>query len=289
MNKISQKPLNIAFFGTPDRAVIVLEELANAGIKPNLVVTQPDRPQGRKLLLTKPAAKIWAEKAGIKVLQPEHPHEESFLRELREGNFDVFVVVAYGKILKKELLDIPKHGSLNLHASMLPLLRGSCPIETAILENMQESGISIILMDEMMDHGPLIAQKTVKSALWPIPADEFAHILLREGGKLFADILPQWVEGKITPLPQDHSKATYTKKITKEKGLLDLSADPYKNFLAWNAYKGWPGSFFFEQIKGKQLRITVTDAAFENGSFVIKKVVPEGKKEMSWGEFERMK
>jgi methionyl-tRNA formyltransferase len=276
-------PINIAFFGTPDRAVYVLDELKAAGILPSLIVTQPDRPQGRKLALTPPPVKVWAHKEKIEVLQPEDLSDKNFIKRLASGGFDVFVVVAYGKILKDEILDIPKHGSLNLHASLLPKLRGSCPIETAILQDDKDTGVSIIKMDKLMDHGPIIASKKVKPSRWPLPADLLAKELVTEGGKLFAQTLPLWVAGKIRAEEQDHSKATYTKKITKEDGLMDLSADGYANFLKWNAYKGWPGSYFFKSNK----RVVITDAQYVDGIFSIKKVVPEGKKEISWEDFSK--
>ena len=280
---------NIAFFGTPDRAVIVLDELKKAGIFPSLVVTQPDRPVGRKLAITPPPAKLWAEKENVPVLQPEDLSAPDFITTLKKGNFDAFVVVAYGKILKNEILSIPKYGCLNLHASLLPLLRGSCPIETAILEDMRETGITIILMDEKMDHGPILAQKKILPPVWPLAADDLAALLVREGGILMANALRNFISGRIQPKKQDHSKATYTKKIVKEDGHIDLSHDPYKNFLKWNAYKGWPGTFFFEEKGGKRIRVNISDATFENGTFLIKKVIPESKKEMPWEEFKRMK
>ncbi len=284
MVKPSQNNLSVAFFGTPDRAVYVLDELKKAGILPNLIITQPDRPQGRKLILTPPPVKTWAQKEGIEVLQPSTLKDEHFINTLKSGHFDVFVVVAYGKILSQEILDIPKHGALNLHASLLPLLRGSCPIETAILTDMKETGVSIIRMDDKMDHGPIIAEKKIIPPTWPLPADQLAKLLVTEGGKLFADILPQWVAGTLKATEQDHSKATFTKKIVKEDGEINLSDNGYTNFLKYNAYKGWPNTFFFADIKGKRTRITITDAEYKDGMFIIKKVIPEGKKEMPWNE-----
>jgi methionyl-tRNA formyltransferase len=276
--------LRIAFFGTPDRAVIALDRLEAAGIVPALVITQPDRPQGRKLVMTPPPVKSWALSRNLPVLQPDNLSDEAFLKTLRDGNFDAFVVVAYGKILKKELLDIPRRGCLNLHASLLPHLRGSCPIETAILRDERNTGTTIILMDALMDHGPIIAQRVAPITTWPIPADELARIIVTDGGDLLADVLPKWVAGTIEAREQDHAQATLTKKIKKEDGLMDLSADPYQNFLKFNAYKGWPSSFFFKDMHGKNTRIVITDAKFENGQFVINKVIPEGRKEISWSE-----
>ena len=276
--------MNIAFFGTPDRAVYVLDELKAAGILPSLIITQPDRPQGRKLVLTPPPVKTWAQKEKIEVLQPDDLSDTGFIKRLKNGGFDAFVVVAYGKILKDEILDIPTRGSLNLHASLLPKLRGSCPIETAILQDEKNTGVSIIKMDKFMDHGPIIASKEVVPSRWPLPADDLARELVTEGGKLFAQVLPQWIAGKIEANEQDHDAATFTKKITKEDGLIDLGADGYQNFLKWNAYKGWPGSYFFTK---SNKRVVITDAGFVDGIFKILKVVPEGRKEISWEDFSK--
>lgn len=273
---------NIVFFGTPDRAVIALDVLQKNGIVPALIITQPDRPSGRKLVLTPPPVKVWAESNNIPCLQPNDLSHPDFIKTLTDGKFDVFVVVAYGKILKSDILTIPKFGSINLHASLLPALRGSCPIETAILTNTRETGATIILMDEKMDHGPILAQKKVILSRWPLPADELANSIVRDGGELLAQTILELIKGTIIPQEQNHTLATYTKKIVKEDGRIDLQADPYKNWLAYNAYKSWPGSFFFIEQNGKKTRITITDAVFENGQFIIKKIIPEGKKEVSW-------
>jgi methionyl-tRNA formyltransferase len=218
------------------------------------------------------------------VLQPENLADEAFLTTLRDGNFDAFVVVAYGKILKKAVLDIPRRGCLNLHASLLPRLRGSCPIETAILNDERDTGATIMLMDELMDHGPIIARKVADLPTWPLPADELARIIVSDGGKLLAEVLPKWIEGTIDATEQDHARATTTRKIKKEDGLIDLSADAYQNLLKFNAYKGWPSSFFFANVNGVKTRVIITDATIENGAFVIRRAVLEGKKEMSWSE-----
>lgn len=281
---------NIAFFGTPDRAVIALEALKKRGLIPSLIVTQPDRPQGRKFVITPPPVKTWAIKEGIPCLQPEDLSDPVFIETLKAGNFDVFAVVAYGKILKQHILDIPTFGSFNLHASLLPLLRGSCPIETALLEDMRTTGSTIIRMDEKMDHGPIVAQHTLTTEElpnWPIPADTLASIIVTSGGNSLADVLLGAVNGTLQPREQDHSKATFTKKIVKEDGHISLAANGYKNFLAYNAYKGWPGTFFFVEKNGVKTRVNITDATYENNLFVIRKVVPEGRKEMDWKDFEK--
>lgn len=284
---MSKSP-RFVFYGTPDRAIYALDELAKHGLVPSLIVTQPDRPQGRSLALTPPPAKVWGLSHNVRVIQPEKL-DNVFKDELKRGEYDVAIVVAYGKILNKDVLTIPKHGSINLHPSLLPRLRGASPVETTILADERSTGVSVILMDEEVDHGPIIAKKEVSLPSWPICADDLAKILIREGAKIIAEVLPDFLAGKITPTEQDHANATYTQKIKKEDGLIDISADGWKNYLKWNAYHGWPGVYFFIEKSGKKIRVVAKDCVYENGNFIIRKVVPEGKKEMSWTEFNSWK
>src|SRR3989344_524754 len=192
--------IQFVFFGTPELAVFVLEELQTAGLLPSLIVTMPDQRAGRGMKLSSPPVTVWAKEQSIPVLQPEEL-DGAFLNTLQEKQWDVFVVAAYGKILPKELLEIPKHGVLNVHPSLLPKLRGASPVRSAILENVPETGITIMLMDEKMDHGPVVAQAKIDIALddWPPPASIFEEKVARGGGKLFADILPGWSAGEIKP------------------------------------------------------------------------------------------
>jgi len=285
MSPRKNKPL-IAFFGTPDFAVWVLEAMSERGIVPDLVITAPDAPVGRKLVMTPPPAKVWAIKQGIDFLQPEHIKGDDFAATLRaRGEWDLFIVAAYGKIMPENILYMPKHKTINVHPSLLPLLRGSSPLQTAIINDMRDTGVTIMRLDKEMDHGPILAQKKADLPVWPVDTDTLGAALAREGGALIASILPDILSGKTKETEQDHSKATYTKKISKEDGLIDLAADPYKNFLAYNAYRSWPTSYFFIEKGSEKIRVTITDAAFENGVFTIKKVIPQGKKEMTWKEF----
>jgi methionyl-tRNA formyltransferase len=270
-----------AFFGTPEFAVIILDELKRAGILPALVVAAPDKPKGRHLVLTSPPVKVWALTNAIPVVQPEKLNED-FLAALSKQSWDLFIVAAYGKILKKTILDIPVNGTLNVHPSLLPLFRGSSPIESAILEGVPETGVSIMLLDELMDHGPILAQKKV-----PLNEDTGAAVLERElallGGAMLAEVIPAWIKGEITAIPQDDSIATVTKKIKKEDGLIDLSDDQIANYRKILAYEGWPRTYFMHEGK----RIIITNAEFKDGELKIKKVLPEGKKEMNYEDFMR--
>lgn len=263
--------IKFAFFGTDEFAVTVLENLKTRKLLPATVVTMPDRPQGRKLLLTPTPVKVWAEKNKIP-LTIETP----------QNNFDLFVIASYGKIIKKEIIDLPRFGTLNIHPSLLPKYRGPSPIQTAILNDDKKTGISIILLDEEMDHGPIISQKIVeiKNKNYTELRDELAKM----GAEAISEIIPKWITGEIKGRPQAHTEATFTKKIEKSHGEIKLDDDPRSNFRKFRAYSYWPGIYFFDS---KNRRIKITDATLENGDFLIKKVVPEGKAEMVLEDWKR--
>lgn len=287
----------IVFWGTSSFSIGVLEALKESGVIPDLIVTAPDKPRGRKLLITPPPVKIWAQENNIPFLQPEilNASLSSMLHDLRST---LFIVASYGKIISQPVLDIPKYGSLNVHPSLLPKLRGASPIQSAILSE-DTTGVTIMLLDDKMDHGPIVAQKEIPITPWPAPtreestrggppkASELEQKLAYEGGKLLAETIPRWIAGEITVQEQDHTKATYTKKFTKEDGLIDLSGDPTMNFRKVQAFDVWPKAYFFTERHGKQIRVAVTDAELTGGNLVIKKVLPEGKKEMNYEDFLR--
>lgn len=279
----------IAFFGSPHIAVWVLEELEKGGIVPSLVVSNPDTPQGRKLLIAPTAVSAWAEERSIPILKPESPYEEAFISALGESGCELFLVAAYGKILPETVLNIPKHKTLNWHPSLLPKLRGPSPVRSAILEDMNPTGVSIMILSREMDEGPIVAQEEVliPKESWPMRGYELDELLARKGGELLVRVLPDWIAGNITPKEQEHKEATYTKKLTKEMGLVHLNDDPYKNFLKIRALDSWPGTFFFCEKNGQHIRVKITDALFEDGTLKITKVIPEGKNEMPYEDFMR--
>ncbi len=279
------KKYNIAFFGSSGYSVITLETLKRAGIMPALIVTNPDKPQGRNLEVQPPPTKIWAKENGIEVAQPEKLNEHDFLKTLLKKSFDVFIVVAYGKIIPKEILEMPRHGTLNIHASLLPKYRGASPIESAIIADDKENGVTVMQIDEEMDHGPVIASKKVVMPDWPPTAQELGNALVEAGSKLLTEILPKWIDGKIEANEQDHSAATYTKKIEKSDGLINLADDQRKNFLKIQAYSKWPTAYFFVERKGIKIRVIIKKAIFANGRLEILKVIPEGKREMEYKTF----
>lgn len=275
--------LKIAFFGTPDLAVYVLEELENSGFVPTVVVTAPDKPAGRTLQLTSPPVKLWAEEHNIAVIQPNSLREDPELDVLRNSDWDVCIVAAYAMILPSDLLSLPACGVLNVHPSLLPKNRGPSPIRSAIRNDTKDVvGVSIIVLDEEMDHGPIVAQASVALDEWPIRGRVLDEILFREGGKLLGTVLPEWLQGNITPEEQAHSEATYTKKILKSDGELLESDSEHTKYSKFCAYDGWPGTYFFTYRNGKKIRIKVTDATYEDGTFKPRRVIPEGKKEIDF-------
>ena len=293
--------LNFVFFGTPDVASETLEILKEDGYVPSLIVTSPDKPQGRKMLITPPPVKVWAEKNNIPYIQPEKPGElesifmtsshnyeprkairqEANTRESKKAfQFDLFIVVAYGKIIPEKLINTPKFGSINIHYSLLPKYRGASPVESAILNGDTETGITIQKMEYKLDSGAIIAQEKV--AILPNEkAPDLRKRLIKLGGELLVKILPEFVTGKIKETPQKEQDVTFCKKIKKEDGLVDLNDNAIINYNKFRAYAFWPRTFFFKDNK----RIIITDAELVNNKFVIKKVLPEGKKEIKYEEF----
>ncbi|MCX6752399.1 MAG: methionyl-tRNA formyltransferase [Candidatus Nomurabacteria bacterium] len=275
------KKLNFIFFGTPDVASETLEILKESGYLPSLIVTSPDKPQGRKMIITPPPTKIWAIENKIPYIQPENTKElaENFSGEKNIPDF--FLVVAYGKILSEKIINMPRFGSINIHYSLLPKYRGASPVESAILNGDTETGVTIQKMSFELDSGPIIAQEKVAIGNNE-KAPDLRKRLIKIGGELLVKTLPEFVTGKIKLTPQDESIASYCKKIKKEDGLIDLGAElPNVLYNKFRAYAGWPRIFFFRNSK----RIIITDAEFKNGEFVIKRVLPEGKKEIKYEEF----
>jgi len=284
---MAQKKYNIAFFGTPDIAVWVLEELFSFNIVPNLIVTNPDKPQGRKMVVTPPPVKEWALEHSVAVFQPESLTNQEDITPLTSQEWDLFVVVAYGQIMPKWLIDIPKYGTLNVHPSLLPKLRGASPIRTALLTDLSAMGVTIMLMDEKMDHGPILSQMPLHLES-PVLGRKADVTLAKMGGSLLAYTIPKWIAHEIEPRAQDHTQATYSKKITKEMG--ELTLDPQKlphgekasvAYAKICAFDGWPGTFFFYKNK----RIKITHAEIIDDALIIHTVIPEGKKEMAFEEY----
>lgn len=290
MSKISRakQDMKMVYFGTPHFSVYVLEELEQAGISPSLIVTTPDKPAGRGLALKSSPVRLWAEERGIDVITPEKLSIEDETTEmLFNSEWDLFLVAAYGKLLPKKVLAIPRKGTLNLHPSLLPKFRGPSPIESQILEDVKEVGVSIILLDEETDHGPILAQASITPEPWPFTRIMLEDLLWHEGGQLLAEVIPSWLTGQLEASPQNDVDATFTPKLSKEDGELDLTENAYENYLKYAAYEGWPGTYMFVERNGKKMRVKIVEAIYEDGIFTPIRIVPEGKKEMLYSDFVR--
>lgn len=256
----------LVFMGTPDFAVPTLKALLDHGHTVLAVVTQPDRPKGRGKKLTAPPVKKLALDRGIVVLQPEKASDESFCDQVRAKEPDLIVVVAFGQILKKKLLDIPQWGVVNVHASLLPNLRGAAPVQWAVLNDESKTGLTLMLMDEGMDTGPIIFQQEV-----PVLRDETAgHLhdrLAVMAGDLMARSLERMAGRAVETTPQDHTKATYAPKITKDLSLVNWKEEAAKVSARIRGLDPKPGAFTFWQ--GNELKVfasTVIDTNREVGS-----------------------
>jgi methionyl-tRNA formyltransferase len=256
-----------------------------AGILPEIVVTTPDKPQGRKMIITPTQTKVWAEEHSIEYIEQNKLKDEKFLEKMK--NYNLYLVASYGKIIPKELIDIPKFKVLNIHPSLLPKYRGPSPLQEQIINNEQNIGVSVMLIDEYVDHGPVLVQEKVPIFNWPISFNELSKTLSEVGTRILAENLTNYVRGKLAPKEQKDEDATFTKKIEKIDGLIDLNSDSYKNYLKYLAYENWPGVFFEVEKDGIKKKIIIKKAEFKEGQMKILKVVPEGKKEMSYEDFLR--
>jgi len=264
--------MKIIFVGTPEFGAIILERLCNTEFKPCLVITEPDKPMGRKQILIPPPVKVIARRYNIPVLQPEAI--SNLKSQISNLEPDLIILAAYGKILPKEILEIPKYGCLNIHPSLLPKYRGASPIQYAILNNEKETGVTIILMDEKIDHGPILAQRELEilnpkfqisnksqNSKFKITYPRLSKELAELGAKLLIKTIPEWIRGEIKPQPQDESAATYAKILTREDGKVnwEKSADEIERQI--RAFQPWPGSWTLWQIAKENLfRIKILKA-----------------------------
>ncbi len=301
------KQLKIVFFGTPEFSVPALRMLAdNTSVV--AVVTQSDKPAGRTTEPLASPVKIEALKRGITVLQPEKlKANDSVLESMRHLAPDYLIVVAYGKIIPQEILDIAP--AINIHPSLLPELRGPSPIQTAVLQGKIEIGISIMLLDAEMDHGPILAQEHV--VIRPEEsADDLELRLSQESATLLLETLDKYSSGELNPRTQDDARATYCKIIKKEDGRIDWNADTASIHNMVRAYTPWPSAFttwkgkILKVLASEQLHKAVNHAATPPGTtilteagdlaavtgdglLIIKELQLEGKKRMNSDEFIR--
>jgi len=231
----------IVFMGSPDFALPTLRALTShypiAG-----VVTQPDRPKGRGQTLTPPPVKRLAQELGLPVIQPRRLREPEAMRQLLAWQPGLIVVAAFGQILKPEVLELPPHGCINVHASLLPRWRGAAPIQAAILHGDEQTGVTIMRMDPGVDTGPTLSQRAIPT----LPDDtaiSLSERLASLGAGLLIETLPSYLSGKLVPQPQDESLATYAPMLKKEDGLLDFTQPAAYLACRVRAFNPWPGAY----------------------------------------------
>lgn len=306
--------IRIVYFGTSEFAVPPLRALIEA---PELfevaaAVSQPDRPAGRKGELRPSPVSRFARERGLALFQPPSLKNGGAADRLKELDADVFVVAAYGQMIPREVLDIPRLGAVNLHGSLLPKFRGASPIQNAILEGEGATGVTLMLMDEKMDHGPMLSKLVVEID----PEDDYPSLLdklAEAAAQLIVEDLPKFVDGKLEPESQDHDNATYTKILKKHDGELRWDAEGAERIeRKIRAYTPWPGTTATFRHKDSDLRvkilwaeavakptrdmepgeIAVSDDGFpvvgaERGALKLLEVQPVGKRPMSGDAFLR--
>lgn len=255
--KNDSMPHRIAFFGTPEFASIILDSLIKANFIPMVVITKPDAPVGRKKILTPSFVKRNLSIPSLTILTPDRL-DDDFCSLLESFHIDVALVAAYGKIFPKKLLDIPKKGCLNVHASLLPLYRGASPIQNAILDERKQTGVTLMHMEPGLDTGPIL-----ESASIPILDSDTTETLMKKlallGGALAVKTLPLWLEDRIEPKKQEEEQATYCTVIHKKDGHIDWKQNARTVYTTYRAFTPWPGVYSFVIYKGKNIRIKLLD------------------------------
>ena len=293
-------PPLFAFFGTSSLSVRVLEALKAHGFLPALVVTAPDKPQGRGLESVPSPVAQWAAAHEIEIIKPAALKDEALVAELGNTEWDVFVVAMYAKLIPPALLDMPKRGCLNVHPSLLPKFRGPSPILSAILADERETGVSVMRLTETMDAGPVVAQASIEleEDEWPPRGSVFEELLATEGGNLLAEVLPDWLAGTLEAQPQDDTLATFTKKFSDADARVEFDpacpptgAEARAALLKIRTFDKSPRAHFFltdpEKPDARPMRVIITDAAIENDTLKLLTIIPEGKREMPYEDFIR--
>jgi methionyl-tRNA formyltransferase len=296
--------VRVVFFGTPEFAVPSLEALLGEGFDVVAVVTQPDKPQGRsRSTAVPPPVKAAAEAEDVPVLQPERPGDPAFVERLRALAPDVGVVVAYGHILKPDLLGLPRHGMINLHPSLLPELRGAAPVEWAILNGLKQTGVTIMRMEEGLDSGPILLQ--IPHDIDPeVTGGELSEHLSEMGAQALVEALALFDTNGLAPHPQEQARATYAPKLTRETAhirwgdpaervaRLIRALDPRPG--AWTELDGREVKLFGARVvegRGAPGEVQKTDdglrIATGRGAVQVEEVQPAGKSRMAAAEWVR--
>lgn len=277
------KKFNFAFWGTPDVASRTLDILFKSGYIPSIIITSPDARSGRGLHMHPTPVCTWATEHNIPCLKPEKINDD-LINELKKFDINLSIVVAYGKILPEALIKMPDLGTINIHYSLLPLYRGASPLEQALLNGDAVTGVTVQQMEFKLDSGAVIAREEINIGINE-NKDSLRSKLITLGGETLVKLIPDIIEDKIDPISQDENLATYCTKIKKDDGQIDPHGDGKLNYNKYRAFSGWPGIFFFVNNK----RVKVTSARYENDSFIIERVVPEGKKEIEYSAFSTLK
>ncbi|HWM89725.1 MAG TPA: methionyl-tRNA formyltransferase [Thermoanaerobaculia bacterium] len=252
----------ILFFGTPEFAVPTLAALVEAGRRPVTVVTQPARPVGRGHKLQAPPVAAWAREHGIEVLQPEKVRDPAFLAQAAELGPDAAVVVAFGQIFPSALLRLPKHGCINLHASLLPRWRGAAPIQAALAAGDARTGVTIMLMEEGLDTGPMLLREETEIGPGET-AGELSRRLAEMGGHLMVRTLEGLERGDLSAQPQDPAVATYAPRLTRESGRVDWTRTSGEISNRLRAYTPWPG--LTAELRGEPVKLARVEVLQEPG------------------------
>ena len=247
--------LKIVYMGTPDFAVPPLERLAEAGFDVVAVVSQPDRPSGRRMRIDRTPVRQAADKLFIPVLQPEKVRTEEFAQWLEALQPDIIVTAAYGRILPANILKIPKLGCLNIHASLLPYYRGASPINASVIHGETKTGITIMLMDEGMDTGDILVQQETEITE-AMDAGELSRRLSQLAADMIVPVIDGWLSGEIVAVPQNHSLATYTKPMNRDDGKIDWSKSAQEIHNLVRGTTPWPGAYSI--LNGKRVKIHQT-------------------------------
>lgn len=286
--------------GSPDFALPTLHTLVEHYDVVG-VVTQPDRASGRGRELKPPPVKALAQELSIPVIQPEKLRQPEAMEQLRRWNPDLIVVAAFGQILRKEVLDLPPHGCINVHASLLPRWRGAAPINAAILHGDQETGITIMKMDVGLDTGPILSQRSIRLTRDDTAGSVFEK-LSHLGADLLLETLPRYVSGELQPVPQTEEGMTYAPMLKKEEGQLDFTRPAEELERRVRAFNPWPGAFMdFDGMLLKVHRANVATGEAQvgqrltyrdqpavgtgDGLLVLDEVQPAGKKPMNGKAF----
>ena len=253
--------MRVVFMGTPELAATVLQKVHESGYEIVCCVTQPDKPVGRKMILTAPPAKEKALELGIPVWQPQSLRTDEALETLRSYAPDLVITAAYGKILPQTMLDLPKYGAINVHGSLLPKYRGAAPVQWSILNLDEKTGVTIMKMDAGMDTGDILTQAEIK-----IEDTDHTTTLMQKladlGAELLVSTLPDYLEGKIKPIPQDPELATVAPPISKEQGNIDWNRTAAQICAQIRALSQWPGA----STVWKDGRMKIYDAVVDEKS-----------------------